>query len=185
MSVLTTNFITFDNTDFVVTQTSGSDSCQGITVALATSINVDRFVAIDGLDSSPGTLIDKITAGSGVTLTNLGSTLEISASGTTDTFTVKADSTDTTPDFLDAKLAGGTNTGITITPTYNSGTEQVEILPTLNLSTLFTALLVQLDSDPTLKALFCAKVASCPSPCDAPTNVQVVQSSTTTTTVSS
>jgi len=183
-SLLTQNFLQFNNTDFVVTQTDGGDPCQGLTVSLATSINVDRFVAVDGADGTPGTLIEKISAGSGVTLTNLGTTLEISASGTTDNFTVKADSTDTTPDFLDAKLNGGSSTGITITPTYNSGTEQIDILPTLNLSTLFTALLTQLDTDPVLKALFCAKMASCPSPCDAPTNVQVVQSSTTTTTVS-
>jgi hypothetical protein len=180
-NVLVKNYAQYSG-DFIVTQTDGGDPCQGITISLATPIDQDRFVAVDGIDASPGTLIDKISAGIGITLNNLGSTLEIEASGTADSFQVLADATDDTPGYLDEKLNGGTDNGITITPTYNSGTKQVDLLPTINASTLFTYLLNQLDTDSTLYALFCAKLAGCPSPCDAPTNVQVVQETTTSTT---
>lgn len=171
------------SSDFVVVATDGGDPCAGVTVSLATPINQDRLVAVDGSDSSPGTLITKLTAGSGITLTNNGTNLQISSSGTTDTFEVKAasDGSDT-EGFLEDKLNGGTATGITITTSYNSSTEQIDIVPSINPATLFTYLLEQLDGDSELYDLFCSKIANCPSPCDAPTDVQAVPVNTTSTT---
>jgi len=182
VSALQQNFVTFDSGDFVVTATDGGDACQGITVALATPINQDRLVAVDGSDNSPGTLVSKLTAGTGITLTNNGTDLEISASGTADSYEVKADTSDTSPGFLSDKIVGGSQSGITITPNYDSGDEQLQILPQVDLSALFTALLNQLDIDSDLYDLFCSKIAGCPSPCAPPTNVQVSLITTTTTT---
>lgn len=181
VSDLQQNFITFGS-DFTVTQTDGGDPCQGITVDLATPIDQDRFVAVDGSDASPGTLIDKITAGTGITLTNNGTDLEISSSGTTDSYEVKADTTDTTPGFLSDKISGSDDSGIELTPNYDSGTEMLQLLLTVDRSALFTALLNQLELDTTLYTLFCEKVSGCPSPCASPDNVQVTLLTTTTTT---
>lgn len=169
--------------DFVVSSTNPSDPCAGVTIELATPLNQDRFVAVDGSDASPGTLSTKLTAGTGITLTNNGTDLEISTSGTADSFEVKAasDGSDT-EGFLETKLNGGTATGVTITTTYNATTEQVDIVPSINPATLFTYLLQQLDGDSELYTLFCEKVANCPSPCDAPTDVQAVAVNTTSTT---
>lgn len=167
--------------DFVVTQTNGSDPCAGVTVELATPINQDRFVAVDVSDSSPGTLTDKITAGTGITITNNGTDIEISASGTADSFEVKAKSTGS-EGYLEDKLAGGAVTGLSITTAYNGGTDKIDISPSIDATALFTLLLNQLELDEDLYTLFCEKVANCPSPCDAPTDVQAVPVNTTSTT---
>lgn len=185
IDLLSKNYVTFSNTDFSVSQTNGGDTCDGITVELATPIDLDRFVATNGSDSSPATLIEKLV-GVGITVddsTNPGQ-ITLTSTATSDDHDVKASSADTSPDFLDQKLAGGSDSGVTITPIYNGGTEKIDILPSINLSSLFIALLEEMDTNPTLYTLFCEKVANCPSPCDAPTNVQVVagDSPTTTTT---
>lgn len=181
-NTLTENFITFDTGDFSVTQTNGGDPCQGITVALATPINQDRLVAANSSDSSPSTLINKLI-GVGVTIddtTNAGKvTLTVSTS--VDDKRVKAASSGAAG-FLDQKITGGEDNGVTITPNYNSGTDTLDILPEIDLVTLFSNLLDQLDSNPDLKAKFCEKINACPSPCDGPTNVQAVLITTTTTT---
>ncbi len=169
--------------DFVITPTNVLDPCAGITVSLATPLDQDRFVAVNVGDVSPGTLVDKLVAGTGITLTPGVSTLTIASSGTTDTFEVKATSTGS-EGFLEDKLAGGAVTGLSINTSYNGGTDKIDISPSIDASLLFTILLEALEDDEELYTLFCTKVANCPSVCDAPTDVQIVPvvSSTTTTT---
>lgn len=171
--------------DFVVSATDLGDPCAGVTVSLATPINQDRFVAIDVADTTPGVLEDKLIAGTGITLdtTTTPGTMIVNASGTADTFEVKAN-TAGSEGYLDEKVAGGSNVGISINVTYNGGTDKIDIVPTIDASALFTYLLDTLEIDDELYTLFCEKIAGCPSPCDAPTDVQVVplvSSSTTTT----
>ncbi len=179
-STLVQNTPTYSG-DFVVTTNGGP--CDGVTISLATPLNQDRFVAVDIADTTPGTLASKLTAGTGITLTNNGTDIEISTAGTADSFKVKAESAGTdTEGFLETKVNGGTATGITITTNYNPTTEQVDILPSINPSELFTFLLNQLDGDSELYDLFCAKLANCPSPCDPPSDVQAVAVNTTSTT---
>lgn len=167
--------------DFTVTPVNGLDPCAGVIVALATPINQDRFVAVDGSDTSPGTLINKITAGTGITIINNGTDIEIVSSGTTDTFEVKAD-TAGSEGFLKDKVAGGAVTGLSISTVYNGGTDKVDINPSIDATALFTLLLNQLEFDSALYTLFCEKIANCPSPCDAPTDVQIIPAVSTTTT---
>lgn len=183
VSVLVGSITTYSN-DFIIT--ANGDSCDGITVALATPINQDRLVAANAADNSPGTLIDKLV-GVGITVNdsiNPGQ-ITLTSTATSDDFTVKANISDTTADYLDNKIGGATGTGIIISPSYNVGTEKVDIIPSVDLSVLFDALLDQLLIDTDLYTKFCARVANCPSPCAAPTNVQVVQASTSTTTTTS
>jgi hypothetical protein len=68
LDLLSKNYVTFDGSDFLVTQTDAGDVCDGISVALATPLNQDRFVASNAADASPGTLEDKLTAGTGISL---------------------------------------------------------------------------------------------------------------------
>jgi hypothetical protein len=182
IDLLSKNYVTFDNIDFDVTQTDGGDTCEGITVALATPIDLDRFVAVNGSDSSPGTLVDKIVwvGATADTVTNPGQ-LTVTVAATTDAHDLKASSVDDDPDFLDQKVNGGSDSGVTITTSYNASTKKVEILPSVDLSSLFTALLDEIEINEELKTRFCEIIASCPSPCDAPTNVQAIPETTTTT----
>lgn len=180
VSVLVGNITTYSG-DFIVTANGGA--CDGVTVALATPINQDRFVATDNADSSPSTLINKLV-GVGITVdntTNPGQ-ITLTSTATTDNFTVKADVTDNSPDYLDNKIAGGSGGGITISPSYNPTNKTVDLTPSVDLSVLFDALLDRLLVDDDLYAKFCNRVANCPSPCDAPTNVQVIQATTSSTT---
>lgn len=179
-NALIQNTVTYSG-DFTVTP--NGDPCDGVTLSLATPVNLDRFVAVDALDPTPGTLVDKLSAGSGITFTNLGNQLNISTAATPDSFKVKADSGGTdTEGFLENKVNGGSAAGVTITTNYNATSEQVDILPSINPSELFTYLLNQLDGDPDLFELFCSKLVNCPSPCDPPADVQAVAVNTTSTT---
>lgn len=68
------NYVTFDGSDFIVTATDGGDPCAGITVALATPLNQDRFVASNASDTSPSTLVDKLTSTGSVTFDDSSNT---------------------------------------------------------------------------------------------------------------
>lgn len=79
--------------DFVVTATDPFNPSAGLTVALATPINQDRFVAATVGDSSPGTLQAKLQAGTNVGLDYISVAGKVIISATTnvvadDTFSV-------------------------------------------------------------------------------------------------
>lgn len=171
--------------DFVVSLVDPLNSCGGVNVSLAIPLNQDRFVAATAGDSSPGTLQTKLIQGTGVTLDfSTPTQVTISTSATSDDHLVLANSADDTPGFLDEKLNGSSQYGVSISPSYNGGTKQVDLLLSINPEALFDILLDQLVTDSALYAKFCQKVANCPSPCDAPTNVQAIPgiSPTTSTT---
>lgn len=157
---------TYSN-DFVVTSINPLDQCAGLHLALATPINQDRFVASNALDNSPGTLASKVTAGTNVTLDFLSTPgqMIINAASAALDYKLKADVTDPTPDFLDNKVEGGSDSGITISTSYNAINKKVDILPAVDLLTLFNNLLDELNVDSALKAKFCAAVSSCPCSC--------------------
>jgi len=68
------NYVIFDGSDFVVTATDAGDPCAGITVSLATPINQDRFVASNASDTSPGTLVSKLTSGGSISFDDSSNT---------------------------------------------------------------------------------------------------------------
>lgn len=75
------NAVTGYSADFVVSATNPSDPTAGKTIALATPISQDRYVAATNGDSSPGVLQSKLYAGTGITLdytTNAGKATIIS-----------------------------------------------------------------------------------------------------------
>lgn len=169
---------TFDSGDFVVTPTNISDECEGKTVALATPIDQDRYVAVDGSDTSPGTLVQKLTAGTNITLdttTTPGTMIINSSGGVAVDEKVKAFSSDPFPSsFLNNKVEGDTNDGVTISTSNNLTLGKVTFTPSIDWSIFIPALVDAINNDPDLKELFCTLVSSCPSPCEPPTNVQAV-----------
>jgi hypothetical protein len=129
----------------------------------------------------PGTNVslDYITSPGFVIINNTG------GSGAGD-HKVIVNSTDPSPNYLGAKIAtGGATNGIQVTPTVDTVNNVVLLNVSVNLVTLFQALIDVLSSDSGLYANFCTATAGCPSPCAAPSNVTVTYTggtSTTTTT---
>lgn len=68
---LVSNRYTFNPNQFILNQTVPGDACSGFEVTLDPSIGIeDRLVAASPSDSSPGTLIEKLVAGTNITLDN-------------------------------------------------------------------------------------------------------------------
>ena len=186
VTTLTQNAYTF-SPDFVITA-AGGDPCLGKVVSLAVPLDQDRFVAATPADVSPGTLQDKLVAGTNVSLdyfATLGKvTINASTAGAGDGLSF-ADSGDATKDFLINKIIGASpNFGISITPALDvtNASHKVVLNVNIDANAFVTSLLNTISSSQTLTAQFCTLVNSCPSPCQAPGNVTVTYSSLGTTT---
>lgn len=176
--------------DFTVTNVDSGNTCLGKHIALATPSTQDRFVAATTSDSSPGTLQAKVTAGTNITLdfiTTPGQMIINSTGGVgTGDHKVLIDGTDTTADYIGNKtISNPAILGVTVIPTIDMSTpanHKLALGVNIDPVTLFTALLQAVGTDAGLKTLFCSVVASCPSPCSAPSNVTVTYTSGTTST---
>lgn len=184
-TVLTNTLSTIDNisknsvrsvsSEFIISDIDPLQPCLGKEISLNPAI-VDRNVALDTADLNPGTLIDKIVAGSNVTLdfgiTNPGQLTISSAAGAVADEKVKINAGDPTAGFLQSKIIGANTTFVNTSITTASPT-QLQISSTLNLALLIDEILDMIADDEDLKNKFCNLVASCPSPCDAPSNIVV------------
>lgn len=126
VDVLSKEKLTYSN-DFVLTATNPGNPCAGKTIALATPINSDRFVASNASDSSPGTLISKLEEGTNITLDDTTTPGKVIINSTGDDHKVSSSTLDNTYGFLVDKLEGSTVNGITITPVYNPSTKKVTL----------------------------------------------------------
>lgn len=173
IDVLSQNLPAFNPSDFTSANVDPLNPCAGKTISLNTPIiSSDRFVAVNNSDFSPGTLAQKLTPGVGITLdtTTAPGTMIINSTSTVDE-KVKTSAGDPTAGYLEDKVIG--TSGSLITTVANTVSNQVVISATPNLTAFVTAILDAIESDDDLKARFCAIVASCPSPCQAPTNITV------------
>jgi hypothetical protein len=179
--------------DFTITNVDNGNLCLGRNVQLNSLVTSDRFVATTASDMSPGVLEDKLIPGTNVTLdyvTTPGYVIINSTGGVgTGDHKVMVDATDSSPDYLGAKIsAGGVTNGIQVMPAVDTTNEVINLNVSVNAVTLFTSLIDALQTDVGLYQAFCSAVAGCPSPCAPPSNVQVVYTpggtttSTTTTT---
>jgi hypothetical protein len=180
------------SSDFTVTLVDPSNACLGKRVALAVPSAQDRFVAASPSDVSPGTLQEKVTAGTNVTLDfiTLPGQMIINSTGGAGNNKVLADSTDSTPDYLLNKLESGTaSLGIQVSPVLDTTNPNhiVALNVTVDPVALLTGLLQAAQGNSGLLQTLCYTVGLCPSPCSAPTNVTVIYQAggTTTTTTSS
>lgn len=177
LDALATALPSFDAADFTVTAVDGSNPYLGRSVALAASLNVDRFVALDAGDNAPGTLLGKLQAGAGMEFdtASVPGKLVLKATALGGNYQVKASSTDAAPGFLDAKLKGNTDTDyVTTSVSYDAGDQKAQVTAALDLPGLTDAILSLAETDATIKARLCAILSTCPSPCAAPQNVQVI-----------
>lgn len=161
--------------DFVLTNIDNSAPCLGKRLALNLT-NIDRKVASNSSDPTPGTLADKLQAGTNVTIdftTTPGKVILSASGGTSVDEKVKVNSVDTTAGFLQQKVIGSTDTiSISITP-YNNDT-QLRFSANIDTAALVDLLLDGIAENEEMKTKFCSLISSCPSPCDAPTNVQII-----------
>jgi hypothetical protein len=181
--------------DFTITSTNPSSSCAGKSIALTTPATTsDRLVASTPSDTAPGTLQQKVTAGTNITLdytTTPGQMIINSSGGGTNSYQVKVNSGDTAPGYLGVKVEGGTDPAgiVTITPSVDTVNQKVSFAGSLNIDNLITAILTELADNPAMQEAWCAANSNCPSSCPAPTNISVTYSSglttTTTTTTTS
>ena len=166
----------FNNSQFTVSLIDPSSPCLGKQLSLATA-NIDRMVALNTTDVTPGTLQDKIAQGPNITLdfgnTNPGK-LTISATATSNTDEkVKVNGSDASAGYLETKVVGSTDlVSVTVLPINTSS--QLKISANLDMEALINLILETIGDDEDLKVKFCTLVSSCPSPCDPPTNVQVI-----------
>jgi hypothetical protein len=179
------NKLTF-SADFLVSAT-GPDTCGGKTISLAVPSSADRYVATNVGDTTPGTLSDKLVAGTNVTLdyvTTPGKVIITSNGGGTDV-KVKTEVSDPTGGFLEDKIKYVSNTnGVSLTKTTDLGDHKVALGTAIDGGALWTYLLAYLDANPTTYAEFCERVTGCLPDCIIPPNVTVIYNtgSTTTTT---
>lgn len=160
-ALLSTNVVNWSG-DFVVEQANPLDSCSGINVSLATPINQDRKVATSATDTNPSELIDKLAAGSNITINEIGSnpSKQIEIAAVID-HKVLASNTDDTPDFLVDKLTGDTSNGISLTPTYNISSKKVDLDLEVDMDTFVYNVLAKISGDSALKSIFCSIVNTC------------------------
>ena len=159
------NKLTFSG-DFSVTQTDPMNACSGKSVALTTPLNSDRLVASNVADVTPGTLIEKLDAGAGITLDDITTPgkVIISAVGSTDSYKVKAasDGSDT-EGYLINKVKGKTDipSGLSLGESYNPTTQKVDLVPSIDWNTFITKWFAELNSNSALALLFCSQVQGC------------------------
>lgn len=171
------NIPTFSGGDFIVSPTDPGNPCMGKTVSLASS-NPVAVVSSTPLDTAPGTLSEKLQAGTNISLdyTTVPGTVIINSSGGASTDEkVKSGSSDPSSGYLIDKIETiDSSDGITLSKNLNLSTNTVDLQVGVNINQLWTALLDALDTDPALKAAFCEKVSSCLPDCNLPPDVTII-----------
>lgn len=167
---------TFNNSQFTVSLIDPSQPCLGKQVSLAAA-NIDRMVALNSADLSPNTLDQKFVGAGTVSIDfgtiNPGKVTITGAAGATADEKVKVNGTDTTAGYLETKIVGNTDlVSVSVTPINTAS--QLRISANLDMPALINLILEEISEDEDLKLKFCNLVSSCPSPCDPPTNVQVL-----------
>lgn len=180
------NMPTFDGGDFDVSNVDDGDLCLGKSIALAVPSDQDKFVAINGSDGTPGYLANKLTAGTNITLDIISSPGEMiinSTGGSSTDDKVKSYSGDPSSGYLDAKIVGGvSNAGVSVTTSTDTINNQIKVNVSVNVATLITSIISTIETDDDVKNAWCNLIATCPSPCAPPSNIEVTYSTETTTT---
>lgn len=159
---------TFDPNYFITSYNVSGQPCSGTFVTLdASAINgTDRFVASNATDATPGTLADKLSPGTNITLdfsTNPG---QVILNSTATDQLVKTTSGDPSAGYLLDKVNGVTNVtaGVSITTTNNVSTNKVDFIPNVDPTRHINWLFDQIENDLTLYNRFCELMCGC-GPC--------------------
>lgn len=160
VQTLISNDVVFDNNVFAVT----TDGCNGRTVTLQEDFaGTDRLVASDSADTTPGTLADKLAAGSNITLSNVAVAGKIQINATVVNDQVKTNPSDTSG-YLTDKVTGDSTNGVTIAKTVAVDNSHIILTPSLDFSYINTQWFDAVENDPDLYARFCTLICGC-KPC--------------------
>lgn len=163
-----------DNIQFAISDADPTVPCAGKKISLSgvTGTGADRLVALNEGDTTPGTLEQKINAGEGVVIdtTSVAGKMTIRTTNTVN-HKVKIAEDDPEPGYLIDKIVGAPGEVNTI---ITASAQQISISASIDYDKLIDRLFDILETDAELKERFCALVASCPSPCSPPTNVQAI-----------
>ena len=140
----------------------GGDPCGGMNLALDLSAVTDTKVSVDASQTA-GYLYEKLTAGTGIAITEIGSTpdktVEISST-VEDTKEVKVDGSGTEGYLLDKITVADSIDGVIAFTKGNVG-DTVQISAGINYETLTTTILNLISSNTTLNTLFCDLACAC------------------------
>ena len=148
----------FDTNQFNVTPNGGA--CDGFTITLDPSVGIeDRLVAATSTDTNPGTLQDKLEAGTNITFDYSDPEKAVINSTFTDQ-NVKVNVSDPSSGYLANKVTGATDpSGIQIQTSVVSN--QVQIAPVVNLPSLTENILTTIQNDVDLYNIFCNLMCGC------------------------
>ncbi len=173
IDTLAASIPTFDSGDFSVTNVDNSQPCLGKRVELAVPSDQDRFVAINDSDTVPGTLINKLAPGSGLSFDLIANPGKITLNSTTGADeNVKSHSADPSAGKLIDKIKGGNGNGISIAESVDFGANKVQMIPSVNALELIQYLYTEASNNPTTKAALCQLLSLCDC-CSAPVQVNV------------
>lgn len=158
--------ITTVSEDFVLSLNDVDDPCSGLNLALASPlVNSDRLVASNAIDATPGTLMDKLSAGPNITLDDTTTPGLVIISSTGDTYKVKADISEADGDanYLTDKVEGTTSPdgAISITTSYNIGDLKTQFAPSINADALMELIFSTIENNIEWKARFCTIASTC------------------------
>lgn len=155
--------VEWDSDYFETSYFSSGEACSGLSVTLKAGVGLsDQLVALNGSDTSPDYLLNKMTAGDNITFDTATTpgTVIIDCDQTNDK--VKADSGDTTEGYLIDKIEGQADAtaAIDIVESYNATTDKVDLTPVIDYEALASYILSNIDSNNTLLTTFNAMVCA-------------------------
>lgn len=157
------NRYTFDTNQFNLTPNGAA--CDGFVISLDPSVGIsDRLVAATVLDTNPGTLQDKLDAGTNITL-DYTDPEKVTINSTFTDQNVKVNVSDPSAGFLSDKVTGGSSNGLAIATTVVSN--QVQIAPTIDWAEFTNQMMNFIQSDVTAYQQWCNLNCGC-GPCTEP-----------------
>lgn len=159
---------------FALTDIDPQNPCLGQRLSLQAALP-DRWVAATTADNHPGTLADKLVAGNNITINTTlhpGQVMISAGGGAVADEKVKSSAGDATAGYLEEKITGS-QAEVTIATSINAG--KVQIAAAVDYNSFIDRMLDMIEEDEDLKNRFCSIIAACPSPCQPPTNVQIIQ----------
>lgn len=160
--------VTWDNSFFDVSLSDPSSPCSGFNVSVQSGVGLtDELVALNASDANPGYLLDKMLQGSNIDFDTTTTPGSVIINSTAEDVFVKANAADTSSGYLIDKVDGKADASgaISISETYNTVTDKVDLTPSINYGILTTQILDIITNNGTLysqlQSIFCS-MTPCP-----------------------